>query len=243
MIAMSPNEAHNQPNPKETFKTMLKMKLLVGLVGLLTALFVMAAPATAEFVSNGPQGGQGKIKSFPSTTTFVANKESPPITCKSASGEPAGEWHIQQKTQLIQGKYLYQPQTKKGPHESLKITKWGTCAALGIGAQVTCNLQVEQGTQNGSTGSVYPPGCTVKVGTGENTCTVNVQPDGNKELREVKLKNGGQNEVEINSEVKGVTSTIQESKELCKTLGVKGGQGTGEFKTEGALITQGQKLE
>lgn len=235
---------------------MFKIKLMVGLAALLTALVVTAAPAMAEFESTNGQT-QGKIKTFPEVTTFESVAGGAKIECKSASGEPSGMWQIQVKTQTLQGKYFYQAASKKGPHEGLKIEKWGHCVGpTSLEAKVKCSLQVEIGSQNGNplssgngTGSVAPTstqtgatGCEVFLGTAENSCTVKVDPNGNRELNKVGLINGGQSEVEIGSEVKGITSTIQESKELCKTLLIKGGQGTGAFITKNNLITLGQKL-
>jgi hypothetical protein len=220
---------------------MFKIKLLPGIAALAATLLVLAAPAYAEFESTSGQT-QGKIKTFPGETTFEATAGGVPITCKSATGEPAGEWQIQVKTQKQQGKFFYQEAAKKGPHLQLKITKWGTCATLGVAGTVTCNLQIESASVNGNTGSVYPPGCEVKFGTGEHICIVKVQPDGNKELSLVKLLNLGASELEVNSEIKGVTSTLQDIGEECKTLTVKGGQGTGAFKTKSPLIAEGVKI-
>jgi hypothetical protein len=198
----------------------------------------------AEFSSNQ---SQGPIKTYPELTTFESAAGAPKIECKSknAAGEVVakGGWIIQVKAFTQQGKYFYQAPTPKGPHEQFKFASWGVCVGpTGIGANVECSIQVEQGTQAGSTGSVQAPGCVVKIGTGENTCTVNVAQDGNKELSEVKLANEGVNGVAINSSVSGLTSTSQESKTLCKTIGIKTSQGGGKFVTKNALITEGQKL-
>jgi hypothetical protein len=225
---------------------MFKLKLLVGFAGLMTALVVLAAPAMAEFESTTGKS-QGAIKTFPTTTTFESVESGPAVTCKSTNGEGTkvaeGGWQIQVKSTTAQGKFFTQAATLKGPHEQLKITKWGVCTGpTGIAAAVECNLQVESnGTNSSGTGSVYPPGCVVKIGTGANTCTITVQPDGNKELQGTTLENitGG---VSIKASTKGVTSTIQESMTLCKTLGVKGGQKAGKYSLASALETEGQKL-
>lgn len=219
---------------------MLKMKLLLGLAPLLAALVVIAAPAGAEFQSNG-QSSQGKIKSFPEKATFVTTQTGPAVECKSATGEPAGEWDIQVKQEDSQGN---QQQTKKGPHELIKLKKWGHCTGpTGIAATVECSIQVETAGQFGNTGSVGPAGCFVLLGPqGGAHCIIKVANAGNKELSEVKLKNGVQNEVEIESNVSGITSTIEETSSECKILTVEAGI-TGHFKTEGKpLITEGQKL-
>ncbi len=218
---------------------MFKIKLLAGLAALVTTLVVAAAPAMAEFESTNGQT-QGNIKTFPETTTFESVEGGVAITCKNEKGEPKGEWQIQTKATTQQGKFFYQAAAKKGPVEQLKIEKWGTCATLGVAGTVKCNLQVFT-SSNGNTGGVYAPGCEVKFGTGANTCTVLVQPGGNKELSSVMLTSisGG---IEISPSVKGVTSTTQETGGECKVLTVKGGQGTGDFKTKNPLVTEGQRL-
>ncbi len=228
---------------------MLKIKLLVGLAGtmaVMAAMAVAAVPAMAEFETTTNQS-QGKIGTFPKTTTFESVEGGPAVACKSTNAEgqvvAAGGWTIQVKTLTQQGKFFYQALALRGPHEQLKIIKWGVCTGpTGVAAAVECNLQVESnGTSPGATGSVYPPGCVVKLGTPENFCAITVQPDGNKELQGTKLKNGTFG-VEIETNTKGVTSTVQENKILCKTLGIKGGQGTGKYFTTGAIETEGQKL-
>jgi len=223
---------------------MFRLKALLGALGVLTILAVAAAPAMAEFESTTGQS-QGAINTFPATTVFRATEAGQPITCKSASGEPKGGWQIQVKGTTQQGKFFLQAPTLKGPHEQLKIEKWGTCQTASLLAvAVKCNLQVEQSSLTAGSGSVYPPGCEAKIGTAENFCAITIQPDGNKELQAVTLKNGpGAGEVEIKSNVTGISTITQESKALCKEVGVIGGQKAGSFKTEGAaLITIGQKL-
>jgi hypothetical protein len=235
---------------------MFKIKLLVGLAGLMTTLLVVAAPAMAEFESNGA-GNSGPIKTFPEKSTFQSLKEGPTVECKAKNAEgvkiASGEWQIQVKTYTQQGKFFYQAPAHKGPHEQLKIDKWGVCTGpTGIATTVQCALQVEIGGQNGNaasavngTGSVVPPGCFVIIGTPANNCTITVPQGGNRELQGVTIKNLPANEVEIKSNIENrISSTFQESKELCKTLGLnKNGQATGSFKTGNeALITEGQKL-
>jgi hypothetical protein len=225
---------------------MFKIKLLMGLASLATALFVLAAPAMAEFESNTGKS-QGVIKTFPESTVFESVAGGPAVECKSKNSEgkvvAAGGWQIQVKGTNQQGKFFYQAAALKGPHEQLKIEKWGVCTGpTGLPVEVSCNLQIESnGTNPSGTGSVYPPGCVVKIGTGENTCTINVQPDGNKEMQGAKLVNGVSG-VEIGGGATTVSSTTQESKTLCKTLAVKGGQKTGKYSLKNNLETEGQKL-
>jgi hypothetical protein len=124
------------------------------------------------------------------------------------------------------------------------MTKLGQCTGpTGLPAELlSCNLQVESnGTNSSGTASIYASICVISIGTGENKCTTSQQPDGNKSLQGVKLINNAAG-VEIGAELKGITSTIQESKSLCKTLGVKGGQKTGKVIFEGILETEGQKV-
>jgi hypothetical protein len=242
-VSLSRGSPNNQY--KEIFDTMLKMKLLVGLATLVTAMVVIVIPASAEFQSNG-QSSQGKDKSYPELTTFQSTVGGPKVECKATNSEgkvvAEGEWDIQVKQANSQG---IQEQTKKGPHEQLKFKKWGVCTGpVGLPVRVNCNLQVEQAGQSGNTGSVYPPGCKVEVGNeGGNICILNVGATGNKELGEVKLGNGSvQNTVEINSEVKGITSTIEEKGGECSTLLIKPGKAEGVFITKNPLVTEGQKL-
>ncbi len=225
---------------------MPKIKLLAGLVALATALVVSVAPAMAEFESTTGQS-QGSIKTFPATVTFESVEGGPADSCKSTNSEEKvvaeGGWQIQVKSTTQQGKFFYQAPTLKGPHEQFKILKWGVCTGpTGISVTISCNFQFESnGTNPTGTFSIYPPGCVQKIGTGTNTCTINIQPDGNKELQGVKLTNGVGG-VAIEAGIKGITSTIQESNTLCKTLGIKGGQKTGKLFTKGAYETEGQKL-
>jgi len=188
---------------------------------------------------------QGQIKSFPATIVIRATNTGQPITCKSATGEPKGGWQIQVKTFTQQGKFFYQAPTLKGPHEQLKIEKWGTCQTTSLlTVPLKCNLQIEQSSLTAGSVSIFPPGCEARIGTAENFCSTTIQPDGNKELQAVTLNNGpGTGEVEIKSNVTGITTITQESKALCKEIGITGGQKSGSLKTEGgAFITEGQKL-
>ncbi len=225
---------------------MFKIKLLAGFAGLVTTLLVMTAPAMAEIQSNNGQT-QGPIKTYPETTTFESVEGGPAITCKSTNSKgevvAKGGWIIQVKTQTQQGKYFYQAPTLKGPHEQFKFENWGVCTGpVSFPATIECSIQWESVTLTIATGSVQAPGCVVKVGTGENTCTVNVAQGGNQELSEVKVANAGTNGIEVGSNVSGISSTAQESKALCKELGIKGGQKTGKFFTKNNLVTEGQKL-
>lgn len=232
---------------------MFKMKMLVGLAVLMAIMIVTAAPASAEFKSAG-LNANGPIKTFPAVSSFQSTQGGPTIECKSTNGAgekvAAGEWQIQVKTQKQQGKFFVQEPMLEGPHELLKITKWGVCTGpTGFPATVQCTLQVEIGGQNGNpasavngTGSVYQPGCTVKVGNTEtNKCEVQVSPGANKELQGVTIENGAANTVEITSNVATISSVVQGP--LCTTLGLSSGQRVGHFKTNNqALVTEGQKL-
>ncbi len=243
---------------------MFKIKLLVGLSALVTALVIFAAPAVAEFQSNTGQV-RGPIKTFPEETVFKAATGGPSIACKGTSGEPKGEWWIQVKAFTQQGKYFFQAPTTKGPHEQLKIEKWGTCTGpTGLGVTVKCNLQVESnGTSPVGTGSVYPvitqtevTGCVAFVGVEKSHCIINVGQDGNKELQKVGLENIMTNEVGIKGEITtGIRSTLQETETevekegkkvkvgKCKELTISSTpQGTGSFTTKNNLVTEGQKL-
>jgi hypothetical protein len=226
---------------------MFKIKLLVGLAAMVTTLVAITAPASAEFVING-QGSQARIKTFPEKTVFKPAPEGAAIECKSTNAEgkvvAEGELHVQVKQWTQQGQNKYQEPTKKGPHLQLKINKWGICTGpTGIEAKVKCNLQVEQRQPlTSSTGSVYPPGCEVVVGTEANNCTAKISAQGNQELSLVNLANVGTNEIEISSAVSGIQSGTSETLSLCKTLGIKG-SANGEYKTSKPLIGEGLKLE
>ncbi len=224
---------------------MFKIKLLVGLASVMATFVALAVPAMAEFESANAKS-QGVIKTFPAETTFESVEGGVGVKCKSTNAEEKvvaeGGWQIQVKGTTTQGKLFYQEPTTKGPHEQLKI-KWGICTGpTGVAATVECNLQVESnGTNSSATGSPYFPGCNVKVGTGTNTCTIIVQPDGNKELQGTTVTNGV-NGVKIEANTPHVSSVTQETLSLCKTLGIKGGQRTGKYFTKGVLETEGQKL-
>jgi hypothetical protein len=208
---------------------MFKMKLVVGLAALMTALVVMTASAMAvEFESNGSTN-QGKVTAFPEKSSFVSSPGNPAIECKNGLGQPWAEWSLQ---------------SKKSSHELLQVKKWGNCTGpTGLPASVKCNLEVN----SGGTGSVPASGCSVLVGNeAGNHCTVKVASAGNKELAEVKLEASGTNGIAIESNVGGITSTFEETPkgECTSTLGIKAGS-EGTFKTEGTkkkLITEGQKL-
>lgn len=214
---------------------MLKIRLLVGLAALVMAMLVVAAPASAEFESKSANG-QGPVIKFPEKTLFTSNVSSPPVECKSLTGEPKAEYHVQVKTQKQQGKFFYQESAKKGPHLQLKVEKWGTCKAGTFSpVSVKCNLQVEQIQATKGVGSVYPPGCVVTAGT----CVIEVwASSANRELPEVKLENSGEN-LKLESKVEGISSVANAS---CTSLGITGGQGTGTFvSANGALELEGVK--
>ena len=60
-------------------------------------------------------------------------------------------------------------------------------------------------------------------------------------MAEVKLENSVPNEVALNFEVKGITSTLEEKGTLCKTLTLKGGK-AGEMKTSKPFLLEGLQL-
>jgi hypothetical protein len=224
---------------------MFKMKLLMGLAAVVAALVVSAAPAGAWFEANSATT-HGKIKSFPTESTFTAESGSIAVTCKSASGEPAGEWEIQVKEENAEG---FQQQTKVGPHEQLKISKWGHCETNLLSVSVKCSLQVIQETKGSgeqkATGNPYAPGCSVLAGTeAGNHCLIKIADEtANKGLSEVKLENIGTNEVGIIGNITGISFTSTEVGEVCKTLHIGSSGKTAMFKTNGGkLITEGQKL-
>jgi hypothetical protein len=223
---------------------MIKTKLLMGLAALAVSLFASAAPASAWFEANS-NTTSGPIKSFPEKSVFHASPGGPAVECKAKNSEgkvvAEGTWQIQVKQE--QTKAGFQAQTKTGPHEQLKITKWGSCfGPISTIATVKCTLQVEQQEKSAAkpqtvTGSTYPPGCEVVIAT----CVIKVPAiEANRRLSEVKIENIGTNEVGIESEVKGITSQVNTACE--STFGIKNSK-EGDFKTEGGkLITEGQKL-
>jgi hypothetical protein len=227
--------------PKEMFQHMIKLKLLVGLAALMTTLVVFAAPASAEFSSRDGKT-TGRIKSFPATSTFSVVPTSSRIECKNESGEAAGEWEIQAKATNAEG---FQGGQLKGPHEQLKISKWGKCKVPTGGFPVTvkCSLQVEQVTSSLFTGSTYPPGCVVVTGTEPNLCTITVAAEkANTGLTEVKVVNKGVAEVEIGSNVSNITSKAVQTGKGCEAILVPlGTKNEGTFKTgTESIVTEGQ---
>lgn len=225
---------------------MLKTRLLVALCATMTFLSAFTTSAMAEFESTTGKS-QGSIKTFPEKTEFQTVVGGPSVECKSKNAEgkviAEGGWQIQVKSTTQQGKFFYHAPALKGPDEQFKIVKFGICTGpVGTNVETACNLQVSSnGNSSIGTGSAYPPGCKQVIGTSENNCTIITQPDGNKELQDVELANIGTG-VEILDAINGITTTVQESKTLCKTLGIKGGQKTGSYKASGALVTEGQKL-
>jgi hypothetical protein len=214
---------------------MFKIKLLTGLAALVAAFAVTAAPASAWFESNSTKT-TGRIKTFPETTTFRTVTGGPPLECKRTGGEaPAGEWEI-----------LTQSGTpaKAGPNEKLTISKWGHCTGpASLPLKVKCSLLVSQPSKGSTkaTGGVQT-GCEVVLENGgTNKCTITVSSQTNQGLKAITLAEGLSNEVEISSEVTGITSETVETGEECKKLSIKPGA-TGEFKTSTPLITEGQKL-
>ncbi len=223
------------------------VKWYMGLWAVIASvLMTLPTPTVAAFESTTGKS-QGPINTYPETTTFQTVEGGPAITCKSTNSKgevvAKGGWIIQVKTQTQQGKYFYQAPALKGPREQLKIETFGICIGpTGLPVETSCNFQVESnGASSLGTGSVYPPGCIQKFGSPENSCAIIAQPDGNKELSEVRIENGGAG-VEIKDQTQGISSIVQESKELCKTLGVKGGQKTGKHSSKNPLVTEGQKL-
>jgi hypothetical protein len=224
---------------------MLKIKLLAGPAVLLAIMAAWAAPAMAEFESNG-QGGEGSVATYPEAFTLTSIEGGPAVECKTKNAEgkvvAEAKWDTQMKLFEKQGKFFYQPQKKRGPHLQIKLDRWGTCVGpTGIAVNAECTYQVEQGGQRGSTYSM-DPGCRFRIGTVENFCDIEFAQDGNKELSEAKVVNEGANAVALAINGTGLTSTIQESKTLCKTLSIKGGQKTGTLKTKNAFILEGLKL-
>jgi hypothetical protein len=186
-------------------------------------------------------GASGNVKTFPEKVTFQAAVGGPAVECKSASGEPAGTWTAQASSENAEGA---QEALENGPHLLLNIKKWGTCTGpVGLGAKVKCEMQIASSSAGGEkelgTAATNPPECLIEVGS-ENICTVKIPVSGNKGISAVKLENS-EKELSLGYELKGVTTTLSETKELCKSLGVKSGK-EGVVKTSNAYLLEGLKL-
>jgi hypothetical protein len=192
---------------------MLRVKMLVGLVGIFATLALSASPAFAEWQAKGQSKGVVKIKS---TGEFVY-AENDTVKCPT-KGNPEAEWSIQTKGPINEHEVgEKQKQTKTGPHLWIKVTKWGTectatLGAIKAAAEVKpCEFQLVQlrGETKATAGVgseciIKASACEIKVAQGKESTNENVG------LPEVELKNeitsSGTNQND-ESKVMGVTAT------------------------------------
>jgi hypothetical protein len=177
---------------------MFRSKTLIVLAGMVAALLVSAAPASAFWEATGQQWkGPIRIISSGHFSDSLAKVECPANEIKAL-------WSIQTKGQIkdhenkATGK---QVQNKVGPHLYVQVKSWGVnCTSEVLGAKKAatvdpCELQLVQ--QQGSlvaTGSVAKA-CIIKA----NNCTIQIpagmekEPGSNKGinvgLKEIKLEN------------------------------------------------------
>jgi hypothetical protein len=220
----------------------MKVKMLPACVTLLVGFALLAVPAMANFVSTGQ--GVGPIKTIPETMTFKTVEGGPAIECKSAEFG-GGEWHIQGKAAIKQGKYFYHGITNKGPRMQLKVL-WGSCKGPnGTNFFTLCNLEIAEVTIHFGLGAFPAPGCELLTAFrfSSHYCAIVASQGSNTELFEVPLANVGKNTIEASSQIKGMTTTIEEAGEECKALKIKGGQRTGSLITKTPFIIEGVQLE
>jgi hypothetical protein len=220
----------------------MKVKMLPACVTLLVGFALFAAPAMANFVSTGQ--GVGPIKTIPESMTFKTGEGGPAIECKSAEFG-GGEWHIQVKKSVEQGKYFYHEITNKGPRMQLKVL-WGSCKGPnGHDFLTLCNLEIAEVTINFGLGAFPAPGCELlsDFRFSSKYCAIVASQGSNTELFEVPLANVGKNMIEASSQIKGITTSIEEAGGECKTLNIKGGQHTGSLITKTPFIIEGVRLE
>jgi hypothetical protein len=210
--------------------SMLRVKMLIGLVGIFATLALSATPALAEWQAKGQWKGVVKVTNSGELISGTGATEG---TIKCQSNEIEAQWSIQTKGPISehekQGK---QVQTKTGPHLWIKITKWGSNCTTAIGATklpVTikpCEIQLVQvkGALTATAGIaseciITAAPCEIKIPQtsetvlGSNTGT-------NVGLKEVKLENKSTKEGTKQNDkanVEGITTVV--SGTGCPLLG------------------------
>ncbi len=201
---------------------MSRLKTLSVLAGIVAALAISAAPASAWWKSTQSQGTVKVITSGQFEDAGV------PIVCPE--NEIKSTWHIQTAGQIkIHQKGGKQELTTEGPHLNIQV-KWGNkefdCKAKVSGTETVtnvkaCELQLVQAKEAlVANGGVVTP-CIIKIGNGTKAVCEFEVPSGmekapesnegiNVGLTETKLLNVGSNqldEVEVAKGGKGQLGT------------------------------------
>ncbi len=211
-------------------------RLLVGLTALLTILAIAATSASATFQANQPNTSQGPLEQIGTEPVFGIGSFA--LSC--ATLEKAA-WHIQTKFTKVSGNptKVEQDLTKRGPHEQFTGQYNGCTATGGFAATVNpgCSVQVIQGTSTLGTGAVKSE-CIIEVTGFGLTCAIKI-PAGNQNVGLERLTYGnGIGDVEVKSEVKGITETATGGG--CGILGIASGKAL-EFKA--TVQASSQKVE
>jgi hypothetical protein len=203
---------------------MKTLRLLTTIVGIITTLAIIAAPASANFEANGNTSQGPYTISGPAVFSTAVI-----VSCATLE---RGAWHIQKSD-------TKQELTKQGGHQELtgQFTK---CTAEIGGLKSTakinsgCALQIKQTGATTFTGSVTS-NCSIT----RNTCIITIAAGApNTELKEVKVINITKSPEgnEEKSNVGGITNSVNAP---CEELGVKG-NAEGTFVATG--IATGEKI-
>ncbi len=224
---------------------MFRLKTLSVLAGLLAALAVSAAPASAWWEATGTQS-KGPVRVI-NHGKFVAGEGTNTAVVECPTKEIEATWSIQTKGQIKQHEQAgKQEQTNFGPHLYIKVTKWGTACTAVIGgaspiaATITsCTLQeVQQKESFVATGAVATE-CVIKAGN----CEVLVPAGMEKEPGSNEGFNVGLGKIELSKlgslnivSVSGVKSHKPPNTPGCPLTTNQPASLTGlEFETEGAI--------
>src|ERR1700704_9256 len=160
---------------------MLRYKLSSVIIGTVTLLICVSAPANAEFKSKQKQGtihvaAFGELKVGGVSVTTCAAKE------------VEGQWHIQKKGQIKK----QEQETTEGTRLLIQIKNWGKCetkisGGAGQATQIkSCSISMIQVQTKIATGGVVTP-CLARIGEPQNPlCEIQVpagmetQPEANK---------------------------------------------------------------
>lgn len=230
---------------------MSRLKTLSVLAGIIAALAVSAAPASAWWESNS-QANEGKgVVNVSGEFVDVTGGGTAAVKCPA--NEIEATWSIQTKGEIkVHNKEEKQLKTKAGPHLHFNVLKWGTMCKAKI-AETTaqahvspCELQLVQ-PQKGTESQTATAGVVTACRVEAANCTIIVPPGMEKQqgsneginvgLKEVTLENvkGTGNQVD-KVEVKGIRAEKQANAGCpLTTLGTASLVGM-EFTVEGAKL-------
>jgi hypothetical protein len=183
---------------------MLRLKMLLGLVGIFATLALSATPALAEWQAKGQWKGVVKVTN---AGELISGSGATEGVVKCQANEIEAQWSIQTKGPISehekQGK---QVQTKTGPHLWIKVTKWGSNCTAAAGATKLpatikpCELQLVQvkGALTATAGIaseciITAAPCEIKIPQASET-VLGSNTGTNVGLKEVSLKNTSNSE-------------------------------------------------